>query len=70
MRHLLSEASRRLEKAGADTPLMESQLLLGIVTGRSRLEILRDVGFLVLAGILLVKPRTRFSLDGLLMGER
>jgi len=33
-------------------------------------EILRDVGFLVLAGILLVKPRTRFSLDGLLMGER
>jgi release factor glutamine methyltransferase len=43
VRHLLSEASRRLEKAGADTPLMESQLLLGIVTGRSRLEILRDV---------------------------
>jgi uncharacterized membrane protein YphA (DoxX/SURF4 family) len=32
-------------------------------------EILRDVGFLVLAGILLVKPRTRFSVDGLLMGE-
>jgi len=32
-------------------------------------EILRDVGFLVLAGILLVKPRTRLSLDGLLMGE-
>jgi len=32
-------------------------------------EILRDLGFLVLAGILLVKPRTRFSLDGLLMGE-
>ena len=33
-------------------------------------EILRDVGFLVLAGVLLMKPRTRFSLDGLLMGER
>jgi uncharacterized membrane protein YphA (DoxX/SURF4 family) len=33
-------------------------------------EIARDVGFLVLAGILLVKPRTRFSMDGLLMGER
>ena len=33
-------------------------------------EVLRDVGFLILAGILLVKPRTRFSLDGLLMGER
>jgi uncharacterized membrane protein YphA (DoxX/SURF4 family) len=33
-------------------------------------EILRDVGFLVLAGILLVKPRTRVSVDGLLMGEQ
>jgi uncharacterized membrane protein YphA (DoxX/SURF4 family) len=33
-------------------------------------EILRDLAFLVLAGILLVKPRTRFSMDGLLMGER
>jgi uncharacterized membrane protein YphA (DoxX/SURF4 family) len=33
-------------------------------------EILRDLGFLVLAGILLLKPRTRFSLDGLLMGEQ
>ena len=32
-------------------------------------EIARDVGFLALAGILLVKPRTRLSLDGLLMGE-
>ena len=32
-------------------------------------EIARDVGFLVLAGLLLVKPRTRFSVDGLLMGE-
>jgi uncharacterized membrane protein YphA (DoxX/SURF4 family) len=33
-------------------------------------EILRDVGFLVLAGILLFKPRSRFSVDGLLMGEQ
>jgi uncharacterized membrane protein YphA (DoxX/SURF4 family) len=33
-------------------------------------EILRDVGFLVLAGILLWKPRTRWSLDGALMGDR
>jgi len=33
-------------------------------------EILRDVGFLVLAGIVLVKPRTRLSVDGLLMGEQ
>ncbi|RZU52308.1 methylamine utilization protein MauE [Krasilnikovia cinnamomea] len=33
-------------------------------------EILRDLGFLALAGILLWRPRTRFSLDGLLMGER
>ena len=33
-------------------------------------EILRDVGFLVLAGIVLFKPRTRFSVDGLLMGEQ
>lgn len=32
------------------------------------LDILRDSGFLVLAGILLFKPRTRFSVDGLLMG--
>jgi uncharacterized membrane protein YphA (DoxX/SURF4 family) len=32
-------------------------------------EILRDLGFLLLAGILLVKPRTRASVDGLLMGE-
>jgi uncharacterized membrane protein YphA (DoxX/SURF4 family) len=31
-------------------------------------EILRDVGFLVLAGILLFKPRTKYSVDGLLMG--
>jgi uncharacterized membrane protein YphA (DoxX/SURF4 family) len=34
------------------------------------LDIARDVGFLLLAGVLLVKPRTRFSMDGLLMGER
>jgi uncharacterized membrane protein YphA (DoxX/SURF4 family) len=33
-------------------------------------EILRDLGFLAMAGILLVKPRTRFSIDGLLMGEK
>jgi uncharacterized membrane protein YphA (DoxX/SURF4 family) len=31
-------------------------------------EILRDTGFLVLAAILLWRPRTRFSVDGLLMG--
>ncbi|WP_433828675.1 MauE/DoxX family redox-associated membrane protein [Actinoplanes sp. CA-015351] len=34
------------------------------------LDILRDIGFIVLAGILLWKPRTRFSVDGLLMGEQ
>jgi uncharacterized membrane protein YphA (DoxX/SURF4 family) len=33
-------------------------------------EILRDLGFLLLAGILLVKPRSRLSVDGLLMGEQ
>jgi len=38
-------------------------------TARYLPEILRDVGFLVLAGILLFKPRTRLSVDGLLMGE-
>ena len=32
-------------------------------------EVLRDVGFLVLAGILLGRPRTRFSVDGLLTGK-
>jgi uncharacterized membrane protein YphA (DoxX/SURF4 family) len=32
-------------------------------------EIARDVGFLLLAAILLWKPWTRFSVDGLLMGE-
>ena len=31
-------------------------------------EIARDAGFLVLAAMLLCKPRTRFSLDGLLLG--
>ncbi|HEY0001410.1 MAG TPA: MauE/DoxX family redox-associated membrane protein [Actinoplanes sp.] len=40
--------------------------LTGGRTARYGLEILRDVGFLLLAGILLVKPRTRFSIDGLL----
>jgi uncharacterized membrane protein YphA (DoxX/SURF4 family) len=33
-------------------------------------EILRDLGFLVLAGILLWRPRTRVSLDGFLMGDQ
>ena len=33
-------------------------------------EIARDVGFLVLAVILLWKPWTRFSLDGVLLGVR
>jgi uncharacterized membrane protein YphA (DoxX/SURF4 family) len=31
-------------------------------------EILRDVGFLILAGILLWRPVTRFSVDGALLG--
>ncbi|MCA2215436.1 MauE/DoxX family redox-associated membrane protein [Jidongwangia harbinensis] len=31
-------------------------------------EIARDLGFLLLAGILLWRPRTRYSLDGLLLG--
>lgn len=44
--------------------------LTGGRTAEYGIEILRDVGFLALAGILLVKPRTRFSVDGLLMGER
>jgi uncharacterized membrane protein YphA (DoxX/SURF4 family) len=44
--------------------------LTGGRTAEYGLEILRDTGFLLLAGILLVKPRTRFSLDGLLMGEQ
>lgn len=33
-------------------------------------EIARDVGFLLLAGVLLAKPCTRFSVDELLMGNR
>ncbi len=32
-------------------------------------DIARDVGFLALAGILLWWPRTRFSIDGILMGD-
>jgi uncharacterized membrane protein YphA (DoxX/SURF4 family) len=44
--------------------------LAGGRTAEYGLEILRDVGFLVLAGIVLAKPRSRFSLDGLLMGEQ
>ncbi|WP_430640844.1 MauE/DoxX family redox-associated membrane protein [Couchioplanes caeruleus] len=32
-------------------------------------DIARDLGFLVLAGILLWRPRTRFSIDGILMGD-
>jgi uncharacterized membrane protein YphA (DoxX/SURF4 family) len=32
-------------------------------------EILRDVGFLALAAILLVKPRTKYSVDSILLGE-
>ena len=32
-------------------------------------EIARDVGFLVLAGILLWRPRTRYSIDSVLVGE-
>ena len=33
-------------------------------------EILRDVGFVVLAGILLWRPQSRFSVDGALLGEQ
>jgi uncharacterized membrane protein YphA (DoxX/SURF4 family) len=32
-------------------------------------DILRDLGFLALAGLLVWRPRTRFSVDGLLMGD-
>ena len=32
-------------------------------------DILRDLGFLALAGLLLWRPRSRFSIDGALMGE-
>jgi uncharacterized membrane protein YphA (DoxX/SURF4 family) len=31
-------------------------------------EILRDIGFLVLAGILIWRPRTRFSVDAMMLG--
>ncbi|GGN37050.1 putative membrane protein YphA (DoxX/SURF4 family) [Actinoplanes campanulatus] len=34
------------------------------------IDILRDLAFLALCGILVWRPRTRFSLDGVLMGER
>ena len=44
--------------------------LTGGRTAQYAPEILRDVGFLVLAGILLAKPRTRYSVDGLLMGAQ
>ena len=44
--------------------------LTGGRTAEYGLEILRDVGFLLLAVILLVKPRTKVSIDGLLMGEQ
>ena len=43
--------------------------LTGGRTAQYGLDILRDVGFLALAGILLWKPRTRFSLDGALLGD-
>jgi uncharacterized membrane protein YphA (DoxX/SURF4 family) len=33
-------------------------------------EIARDVGFLMLAGLLLWRPRTRYSIDSVLMGEQ
>jgi len=32
-------------------------------------DIVRDTGFLLLAGLLLWRPRTRYSIDGVLMGE-
>ncbi len=32
-------------------------------------DILRDLGFLALSGFLVWRPRTRFSVDGLLMGD-
>jgi uncharacterized membrane protein YphA (DoxX/SURF4 family) len=33
-------------------------------------DLIRDTGFLLLAGILLWRPRTRYSIDGVLMGEQ
>jgi len=44
--------------------------LTGGRTAQYGLDILRDVGFLALAGILIWKPRSKFSLDGVLLGER
>jgi uncharacterized membrane protein YphA (DoxX/SURF4 family) len=44
--------------------------LTGGRTAEYGVDLLRDVGFLALAGILLVKPRTKFSVDELLLGER
>ena len=44
--------------------------LAGGRTAEYGLEILRDVGFLVLAAVVLVKPQSRFSVDRLLMGEQ
>jgi hypothetical protein len=32
-------------------------------------DIVRDVGFLLLAGILVWRPRTRYAIDNVLMGE-
>lgn len=34
------------------------------------IDILRDVAFVALSGLLMWRPRTRFSVDGLLLGER
>jgi uncharacterized membrane protein YphA (DoxX/SURF4 family) len=33
-------------------------------------DIVRDLGFLLLAGILLWRPRTRYAIDNVLMGEK
>ena len=33
-------------------------------------DLVRDAGFLLLAGILLWRPRTRYSIDGVLMGDQ
>ncbi|MGW4942404.1 MauE/DoxX family redox-associated membrane protein [Actinoplanes sp. NPDC004185] len=33
-------------------------------------DLVRDAGFLLLAGLLLWRPRTRYSIDGVLMGEQ
>jgi uncharacterized membrane protein YphA (DoxX/SURF4 family) len=39
-------------------------------TPKYALDIARDIGFLVLAGFLLWRPQTRYSIDGALMGEK